>query len=104
MMARPEADQARPIDDPAPVRDFPKYGRPLAYVRGIYGTAVVWTRTYGLIEWLDASGKYHMGWRTLQTSSEWRRKSGRALAGFSIPPVHDEHVELPHQPEDRGED
>jgi hypothetical protein len=62
MMARAEAEERRPIDDPAPVRNFPKYGKPLVYVSGIYGKAVAWTHTYGLIEWLDSSGKYHVGW------------------------------------------
>ncbi len=62
MMMRKDAEASRPIDDPAPIRDFPKYGRPLVYVSGIYGKAVGWTHKYGLIEWLDSSGKYHMGW------------------------------------------
>ena len=81
MMARMDADKTRPIDDPAPVRDFPKYGRPLVYVSGIYGKAVAWTRTYGLIEWLDPSGKYHMGWAHSSsikrvTPEEWKGSSG----------------------------
>ncbi len=62
MFARIQAEESRPIDDPAPIREFPKYGRPLVYVSGIYGKAVGWTRNYGLIEWLDSSGKYHVGW------------------------------------------
>lgn len=62
MLARMDVEAHRPIDDPAPIRDFPKYGRPLVYVGGIYGKAVGWTSHYGLIEWLDSSGKYHMGW------------------------------------------
>lgn len=62
MMARMDAEASRPIDDSATIRDFPKYGRPLVYVSGIYGKAVGWTPKYGLIEWLDSSGKYHLGW------------------------------------------
>lgn len=62
MTARMDAESSRPIDDPAPIRDFPKYARPLVYVGGIYGKAVGWTHKYGLIEWMDSSGKYHMGW------------------------------------------
>jgi hypothetical protein len=77
MMVRMEADKSRPIDDPTPIRDFPKYGRPLVYVSGIYGKAVAWTHTYGLIEWLDSSGKYHMGWAHSSrikrvTPEEWK--------------------------------
>lgn len=62
MMIRMDTEANRPIDDPAPLRDFPKHGRPLVFVGGIYGKAVGWTQKYGLIEWLDPSGKYHMGW------------------------------------------
>ncbi|MFB8370349.1 hypothetical protein ACFC25_13400 [Pseudarthrobacter sp. NPDC055928] len=35
MMMRMDAEASRPIDDPAPIRDFPKYGRPLVYFSGI---------------------------------------------------------------------
>lgn len=81
MMARLEADQSRPIDDPAPIRELPKHERPLVYVSGIYGKAVAWTHTYGLIEWLDSSGKYHMGWAHSSrikrvTAEEWKDASG----------------------------
>lgn len=31
-------------------------------VGSIYGKAVPWSNSYGLIEWLDASGKYPLGW------------------------------------------
>ena len=48
-MARMDAEASRPIDDPAPIRDFPKYGRPLVYVSGIYGKAVAWTHTYEVL-------------------------------------------------------
>jgi hypothetical protein len=67
--------------DPAPLRDFPKYGWPLVYVSSIYGKAVGWTHMYALIEWLDSSGKYHVGWA--QSSSikrvkpeEWKGSGG----------------------------
>jgi hypothetical protein len=81
MFARIQAEESRPIDDPAPIRDFPKYGRPLVYVSGIYGKAVGWTHTYGLIEWLDSSGKYHLGWAHSSsikrvTPEEWKGESG----------------------------
>lgn len=46
-----------PFDNPAPLRAFPKYGRPQVKVAGIYGEAVGWTSMYGLIEWLDPSAK-----------------------------------------------
>ncbi|MDQ1053126.1 hypothetical protein QE394_001054 [Arthrobacter sp. SORGH_AS 212] len=81
MMARMAADERRPFDDPAPIREFPKYGRPLVKVAGIYGKAVGWTSMYGLIEWLDPSGNYHIGWAhswsiKRVTKEEWQGPSG----------------------------
>ena len=82
MIARIVADNSRPIDDASPVQDFPKYGRPLVQVGMIYGKAVAWTHTYGLIEWLGSSGKYHIGWAHSSsikrvTAEEW--KGGKGL-------------------------
>jgi hypothetical protein len=62
MIARMDSEEHRPFADPAPVREFPKYGRPLLKVVGVYGKAVGWTNLYGLMEWLDPSRKYHIGW------------------------------------------
>ena len=81
MLTRMDVEAHRPIDDPAPIRDFPKYGRPLVKVAGIYGKAVGWTSMYGLIEWLDPSGKYHIGWAHSSsikrvTPEEWKGASG----------------------------
>ncbi|MDF9752806.1 hypothetical protein [Arthrobacter sp. ES3-54] len=81
MMARLDADKIRPMDDSSPIRDFPKYGRPLVCVNGIYGKAVAWSRNYGLIEWLDVSGKYHLGWAQSANikrvaAEEWKGGSG----------------------------
>ena len=83
MMARMDAESSRPIDDPAPIRDFPKYGRPLVYVGGIYGKAVGWTHKYGLIEcWTPPTNTTWVG-LTLPASSGWNRTSGRAVRGCS---------------------
>lgn len=81
MMARLDADKCRPIDDTSRIQDFPKYGRPLVQVGSIYGKAVAWSHSYGLIEWLDASGKYHLGWAHSAsikrvTAEEWKGRSG----------------------------
>ena len=81
MMARLDADKVRPMDDTSPVRDFPKYGRPLVQVGTIYGKAVAWSHSYGLVEWLDVSGKYHLGWAHSAsikrvTEEEWKGGSG----------------------------
>jgi hypothetical protein len=81
IMARLDADKVRPMDDTSPIRDFPKYGRPLVQVGSIYGKAVAWSRSYGLIEWLDGSGTYHLGWAQSAsikrvTAEEWKGVSG----------------------------
>ena len=80
MMARMHAEENRPIDDTAPIKDFPKYGRPLVQVGDVHGKAVAWTPSYGLIEWLDVSGRYHIGWAQSSrikrvTPEEWRGSS-----------------------------
>lgn len=81
IIARLDADKSRPMDDTSPIRDFPRYGRPLVCVNGIYGKAVAWSHSYGLIEWLDASGTYHLGWAHSSaikrvTEEEWKGSSG----------------------------
>jgi len=81
MVARLEADRTRPMDDTSPIRDFPKYGLPLACVNGICGKAVAWSNSYGLIEWLDVSGKYHLGWAQSasikrMSAEDWKGSSG----------------------------
>ncbi|MDF9749204.1 hypothetical protein [Arthrobacter sp. ES3-54] len=43
------------MEDSSPIRDFPKYGRPLVCVNGIYGKAVAWSHSYGLIERAEGS-------------------------------------------------
>lgn len=55
--------------------------RPLVQVGSIYGKAVAWSNSYGLIEWLDASGTYHLGWAQSAsikrvTAEEWKGSSG----------------------------
>ncbi|WP_454698194.1 hypothetical protein [Arthrobacter humicola] len=81
MMARLEAEQSRPMDDPAQIKDFPKYGRPLVQVGEVFGKAVAWTPSYGLVEWLDSSGKYRIGWAHASSikrvkADEWHGSSG----------------------------
>jgi hypothetical protein len=81
MLARLDADKVRPMDDTSMIHNFPKYGRPLVQVGSIYGKAVAWSHSYGLIEWLDASGKYHMGWAHSSAiervaAEEWKGSSG----------------------------
>ena len=81
MIARADADKHRPMDDASRIRDFPKFGRPLVCVNDIYGKAVAWSDRYGLIEWLDVSGKYHLGWAQSGSikrvsTEDWKGRSG----------------------------
>lgn len=81
MIARADADKSHPMDDTSPIRDFPKFGRPLVQVGEIYGKAVAWSNSYGLIEWLDSSGKYRLGWAQSGnikrvSAAEWKGGSG----------------------------
>lgn len=81
LVARLDADKTRPMDDSSPIRDFPKYGRPLVQVGGIYGKAVAWSNSYGLIEWLDVSGNYHLRWAQSANikrvpAEQWKGASG----------------------------
>jgi hypothetical protein len=69
------------MDDTSPIREFPKFGRPLVRVGEIYGKAVAWSNSYGLIEWLDVSGRYQLGWAQSANikrvpAEEWKGGSG----------------------------
>lgn len=50
MMARMEADLARPDPDDGAIIDFPRGEAPLVQVGHIRGTAIAYTRHYGLVE------------------------------------------------------
>lgn len=56
MMTRKRAEEGRPIGD------VPKEGNPPVHVGNTDGKAQGWTKHYGLIEWLDASGNCPVGW------------------------------------------
>jgi hypothetical protein len=81
VIARLDADKVRPIDGTSPIGTSRSTARPLVQVGRIYGKAVAWSRSYGLIEWLDVSGKYHLGWAHSAsikrvTAEEWKGNSG----------------------------
>lgn len=61
MMARLEAELARPDPDDGPIIDFPRGEAPLVKVGNILGTAVAYTRHYGLVEVTDQAGS-HFEW------------------------------------------
>jgi hypothetical protein len=81
MMARLDADTGRPMDDTSPIRGFLKYDHPLVYVSGIYGRAVAWSHSYGMIKWLDSSGKYLLGWAQSASIKRVAAEEWKAAAG-----------------------
>jgi hypothetical protein len=56
MMARLEAELARPDPDDGPIIDFPRDQAPLVQVGIVRGRAVAYTRHYGLVEVTDRAG------------------------------------------------
>lgn len=66
---------------PATTARINKLLKELVHVLGVDGKAVAWSHSYGLIEWLDFSGRYHLDWahsaniRRVPTE-EWKGSSG----------------------------
>lgn len=56
MIARLEAELARPDPDDGAIIDFPRGEAPLVQVGNIQGTAVAYTRHYGLVEISEGAG------------------------------------------------
>ncbi|NHW45952.1 hypothetical protein HAV21_03445 [Paenarthrobacter sp. MSM-2-10-13] len=56
MMARLEAELARPDPDDGAIIDFPRGGAPVVQVGKLRGTAVPYTRHYGLVEITEQAG------------------------------------------------
>ncbi len=62
MMARLEAESTHPKPDDGSILEFPKGEAPLVRVVEIYGRAIRYTRTYGLVEWIDDKRNYQVEW------------------------------------------
>ncbi|WP_144406358.1 hypothetical protein [Arthrobacter sp. SPG23] len=61
MMARLEAELARPDPDDGAIIDFPRGEAPLVQAGNLRGIAVAYTRHYGLVEVTDDAGS-HFQW------------------------------------------
>ncbi|BCW78864.1 hypothetical protein [Arthrobacter sp. NicSoilC5] len=62
MMARLNAESKHPKPDDGKIMEFPGGEMPLVRAGEIYGRAIRYTRTYGLIEWVDEQRNYQVEW------------------------------------------
>ncbi|MFP3579261.1 hypothetical protein SB659_06680 [Arthrobacter sp. SIMBA_036] len=62
MMAQADADDNHPQRDDGKIIDLDRGNQPLVRVTEIYGRAIKYTRTYGLVEWIDEQRAYHVQW------------------------------------------
>ncbi|MGO4246181.1 hypothetical protein VUN82_09815 [Micrococcaceae bacterium Sec5.1] len=62
MMAQTDADNKHPKPDDGQIMELPANEQPLVRVSEIYGRAIKYTRTYGLVEWVDDQRVYHVQW------------------------------------------
>lgn len=62
MTIRLEAEFNHPKPDDGKILDFPGGEYPVVRVGEIYGRAVRYTRTYGLVEWIDEKREYQVAW------------------------------------------
>jgi hypothetical protein len=62
MMAQILADNEHPKPDDGKIIEMAPESQPLVRVSEIYGQAVKYTRSYGLVEWMDDQRVYHVQW------------------------------------------
>lgn len=62
LMAIIDAEGRHPKPSDGPTHRFPIWDTPLVKVNKMYGKAVAYTRSYGLIDWNDDAGSHHMEW------------------------------------------
>lgn len=60
MTARLEAESKHPKPDDGKILEFPAGMSPLVRVGEVYGRAIRFTRTYGLVEWADEQREYQV--------------------------------------------
>jgi hypothetical protein len=61
-MAQLDADSKHPKPDDGKIIEMDPGKQPLVRVNEIYGRAIKYTRSYGLIEWVDEQRVYHVQW------------------------------------------
>lgn len=62
MMAQIEADGNYPKPDDGRITELDLGKQPLVRVGEIYGRAIKYTRSLGLVEWVDDRRVYHVEW------------------------------------------
>lgn len=62
MMAIIEAENRHPKPTDGPTSRFPVWDQPWVKINRMYGRAVAYTRSYGLIAWLDDTRVQHLEW------------------------------------------
>ncbi|MDP9694483.1 UNVERIFIED_ORG: hypothetical protein J2X79_002042 [Arthrobacter globiformis] len=62
MMARLEAERNHPKPDDGKIMEFDTGSEPLVRVGEIYGRGIRYTRSYGLVEWMDEQRNYQVKW------------------------------------------
>ncbi|WP_419202327.1 hypothetical protein [Paenarthrobacter nitroguajacolicus] len=62
MMAQIDADNSHPKPDDGQITELEPGSQPLVRVGEIYGRAIKYTRTFGLVEWVDDRRDYHVEW------------------------------------------
>lgn len=62
MMAQTAADDKHPKPDDGKIVEMEVGSQPLVRVSEIYGRAIKYTRSYGLVEWVDDQRVYHVQW------------------------------------------
>lgn len=62
MMAIIDAERRHPKPSDGQTHRFPHWDQPLVQVNAMYGRAIAYTHSYGLISWVDASRSKHVEW------------------------------------------
>ncbi len=62
MMLQTEAEAKHPKPDDGKIMELEQGAQPLVRVGEVYGRAIKYTRTYGLVEWMDDRRDYHVEW------------------------------------------
>ncbi|WP_420180845.1 hypothetical protein [Paenarthrobacter sp. TA1.8] len=62
MMAHTDAENNHPQPDDGKIMELDVSKQPFVRVSEVYGRAIKYTRSYGLVEWVDDERAYHVQW------------------------------------------